>query len=162
MGKLSETVSFYTFDQWANMDFFFFYKHLCSFTFNAWKADTNIPKSLYTIMLLNSVLRDFASPYSADRSVVPVCYTKHLKTLKNAKQKLLPLCCMCTFELLRSGRDKIHFIFIMSLMWLMGKVNEWLTFECFCLKDLAACLVLKLIILTQEVLTKGTAEDPPA
>lgn len=33
------------------------------------------------------------------------------------------------------------------------------TFECFCLKDLAACLVLKLIILAQEVLTKGTAED---
>lgn len=33
------------------------------------------------------------------------------------------------------------------------------TFVCFCLKDLAACLVLKLIILTQEVLTKRAAED---
>lgn len=40
--------------------------------------------------------------------------------------------------------------------------NESLTFESFCLKDLAACLVLKLIILTQEVLTEGTAKNSPS
>lgn len=40
--------------------------------------------------------------------------------------------------------------------------SKWLTLECFCLKDLAAGLVLKLIVLTQEVLTKGAAEDSPS
>lgn len=35
------------------------------------------------------------------------------------------------------------------------------TFVCFCLKNLAACLVLKLVIFTEEVLTEGATEDSP-
>ena len=38
-------------------------------------------------------------------------------------------------------------------------VIEWLTFVCLCLKDLAASLVLKLIILTKEIHTERTAEQ---
>lgn len=37
--------------------------------------------------------------------------------------------------------------------------DKWLTLECFCLQNLATCLVLKLIILAQEVVTEGTPED---
>lgn len=56
-------------------------------------------------------------------------------------------------------------ITVTSLTAETGMLSKFITgntFERFCLKNLAACLVLKLIILAQEVLTEGTAEDSPS
>lgn len=43
------------------------------------KEQINIHKNLDTISSLHCVFWDLASPYSADRSVAPVYYRKHLK-----------------------------------------------------------------------------------